>query len=91
MVDKFEDPILDTPFSTRSMEKGLELPTRNKNHFTEEQNAMLTITGALPISKNMIVLLLQPLRMVMAFTFCIHQSLYGIAQVWYLEGGPKHT
>eukprot|EP00884_Botryococcus_braunii_P006426 jgi/Botrbrau1/15785/Bobra.4_1s0137.1 len=44
-VPKYNDPVTDTPFSTHSLQ--MEENTKNKaTKFTDEENAMMTITGS---------------------------------------------
>lgn len=55
MGEKYEDPVADLPFSTRSLQmEKLDLPTtilapKSRTKFTEEQSAMMTITGLVPL------------------------------------------
>jgi hypothetical protein len=55
--DKYEDPVTDLPFSTRSLQlEKMDLPTKmpaskSRTKFTEEQNAMMTITGVASLLK----------------------------------------
>lgn len=43
---KFEDPVAHLPFSTKSLELQKAKPRDKSSEFTDEENAMMTITGS---------------------------------------------
>jgi hypothetical protein len=44
---RFEDPIAQVPFSTESLELEKIKPRGKSSEFTDEENAMMTVTGTI--------------------------------------------